>query len=91
MRMRLIAPVRNEGTIVVFSAQDDKGQTQFIAVDHRPARDLIEALDSTDSPIFVQVEDWQILGPNTQLPLPLEETISAEEQNFFDEEMGLLE
>jgi hypothetical protein len=55
---------RNEGTIVVFGGQmhDPGGMIGVeIAVDHRPAREIITALRNGYFPMVEDVETWQII------------------------------
>jgi thioredoxin reductase len=70
-RYEITAVHRDEGSVVLFEGQADPevgetGSVQvgrvLIAVDHRPAQDLVSALENGDEPVFVTVEPWQIVG-----------------------------
>jgi len=51
---------RDEGTVVVFDAYDDERNEIQIAVDHRPAQALADALAHGEFP-EADVDDWQII------------------------------
>lgn len=48
-------------TVVRFHGLDEEGGEVTFGVDHRPARDLAEAVARGEDPI-VDLEPWQILG-----------------------------
>ena len=53
--------VADEGTVVVFEGDDQtSGVTVVFAVDHRPARDIVTALNSGEQPLAV-IESWQVI------------------------------
>jgi len=52
---------QDHGTIVVFDAETEDGRPVGLAVDHRPARDLAQALD-LNGPLQVEAEGWQVIG-----------------------------
>jgi hypothetical protein len=54
-------PVNDEGTIIVLEGVADNGDTLRFGVDHRPAADILNLLD-THGEITVTVEPWQLLG-----------------------------
>jgi len=53
---------RDEGSVVVFiGTMIETGTPVLVAVDHRPAQDIAEALSWGDAPI-VLAPSWAILG-----------------------------
>lgn len=52
------------GSVVTFRARDEAGAPVLVAVDHRMARAITEALE--DGPVDVRCEPWQLVG--TYLP-----------------------
>ena len=60
MFVTVTAPDTTEGTVVTFHARDDDGTPVLVAVDHRMARAIAEALE--DGPVDVRVEPWQLLA-----------------------------
>lgn len=54
-------PVRDEGTILVFTGEADDGRTVTFGVDRRIGLDLYGYLADTGA-VDVEVEPWQILG-----------------------------
>jgi hypothetical protein len=66
MLVNVTEVIRDEGTVVVFAGQETGTGIRSIhfAVDHRLARDLIEAIadgEDGEAPL-AEVEEWQILG-----------------------------
>jgi hypothetical protein len=53
--------VSNQGTVLVFEATTEDGRTIKFGADHRPGRDLVEALANHES-VVAWVEDWQVIG-----------------------------
>lgn len=53
--------VRDEGTIVVLEGTNDEGETVRFACDHRPAQDIINALEAGQDP-EAAVASWQFVG-----------------------------
>lgn len=51
-------------TVVTFRARDEAGAPVLVAVEHRMARAITEALE--DGPVDVRCEPWQLVG--TYLP-----------------------
>ncbi len=63
----VVHPVGLHDTIIKFRGIDpDTSEVIIFAVDHRPARDLIGAMEfaaqQNDPPILAHIEDWQILS-----------------------------
>lgn len=57
-----VRPFGSFDSIIRFDAVvEDTGHAVLIAVDHRPAADLLEALGEQGE-VDVEVEAWQILG-----------------------------
>jgi hypothetical protein len=46
----------------------DTAEVVVFALDHRPARHLGEAIESADEPVWVELEDWQILRVHPPVP-----------------------
>lgn len=55
--------VRDEGTVVVFEGSDNNADGRLIcfAADHRPAQDIVWALEAGED-VQVVVEPWQLVG-----------------------------
>ncbi len=47
-------------TVIPFEATTDEGRSVVVGVDHRAARDILQALRDTNS-VRCQVESWQLL------------------------------
>ncbi len=53
--------IADQGTVVVFTGLDpEDGRRLVIAVDHRMAQDIVDAIDDGPVPTFVEL--WQVLG-----------------------------
>lgn len=65
MNVEVLDVLRDEGTVVVFAAETDAGQPIAIAVDHRSAQAITDALWDEDR-VYAQVEPWQVLGQRGQ-------------------------
>lgn len=52
--------VSDQGSIVVLSGLDNKGDCFWFGCDHRYAQDILSALENGEAP-RVEVESWQIL------------------------------
>jgi hypothetical protein len=63
IRIYVQSLIRDEGTIVVFGGYDvDTDLPVMFAADHRPAQDIIDAIQKGEGPIFVTIESWQVIG-----------------------------
>lgn len=52
----------DEGTIVLFKGTDTDAHNEVtVAIEHRPARDLVEALERGEH-VEAEVEGWQVLS-----------------------------
>lgn len=61
-RYRIVAPHIDEGSVVVFrSIRVSDGAHCLIAVDHRMAQDIVEALLS-EVEVIAYAEPWQVTG-----------------------------
>lgn len=55
-----VLPYGPFSTVITFEGGDENGNDVLVAVDHRPARDLLRILE-IDGDVEVEVEGWQIL------------------------------
>lgn len=61
MEALIHAFVRDEGSVVLLGATlVEDGREVTIAVDHRPAQDIVRALDYEEP--LVEIESWMIVG-----------------------------
>lgn len=59
MVLTITKPFANHGSIIQFVGVDDDGNEYVVAVDHRPAYAVIEALEFGEE-VRATVEPWQI-------------------------------
>lgn len=67
MQLLVVGPIANEGSVIILEGIDEEtGESVHFACDHRPARDILDALSSDDfaEDIHVDVEGWQIIRRN---------------------------
>ena len=61
----VVRPIGLFDTIIKFKGISPDGEIVTFGVDHRPARDLFEAVkeaaEYNDPPVMAEVESWQIL------------------------------
>jgi hypothetical protein len=59
--------LRDEGSIVLFQGIDSDGAIVNFGVDHRPARDILDAIEAGEDPV-AYVPEWAILARRTVAP-----------------------
>jgi hypothetical protein len=57
LRLTIIEPIADLGTVVSFRGTDDAGDPWVVCADHRPARDIVAALAEGEE-VVVEADEW---------------------------------